>query len=124
MAFSALRTLNKLYKLYEAAEENGEPVDATEAVGAIENPEEAEGSEEPSKFVSSENKIEFAKIVFNALFSEPPAEGTIPNELLNVTTNNADNVIKFVTACINLDAPLTLTNQNQPESLPNVLQNA
>lgn len=123
VSFNALKTLDKLYSIYEAAENNDEPIDATEAVNAVDDTESADDeTEQDNKFISDEKKLELAKTAFNALFTDPPDEGTIPKELLNVTTNNADNVINFVTACINLETPLTLTNQNQPDSLPNVLQ--
>lgn len=149
MSFKALKTLDKLMAIYEAAEDNDEGVDAADAVNQASEDDNADGGEqnaeqpadattavpddqnpdiqasvEDGAFVSPEKKTEYAKIALAALMLQPPVEGTIPPDLLNVTQNNADQVIKTVTACTNLSAPLTLTNTNDPNGLPNALQNA
>lgn len=74
-------------------------------------------------FVSAEKKVEYAKLILNALnINCDPA--TIPQDLLNVTVNNADDVINFVIAYATVEAPLSLTNQQNINSLPNALIHA
>lgn len=58
-------------------------------------------------FVSDNKKAEFAKTLLDALNMQPPAQGEIPQQYLNVTTDNADEVITFIKSLLSLSAPLT-----------------
>lgn len=79
--------------------------------------------DENNIFVSAEKKVEYAKLLLNVLNISCDA-ATIPQNMLNVTTNNADDVINYIIAFASLDTPLSLTNQQNPNSLPNALEHA
>ena len=53
---------------------------------------------------------------------EPPAAGTIPENLLNVTIQNADSVIKFIKGITSLSAPLDTDNTDSEGSIGNELK--
>ena len=133
--FKIFDTLNRYKKLYEAAEdemqegdtptEGGEqPQDATEA------PAEGDAATDPSKqadpnagvFMSDNQKAEMAKMILDALMMTPPEPGTIPPNLMNVTTDNADEVIKYIQGLNALSAPLALNNDSDGNSMAGALK--
>lgn len=58
---------------------------------------------ETGTFISTNRKAELAKAMLDAYMADPPEQGSIPKDLLNVTTNNADKVIQYVQGAVNVD---------------------
>lgn len=132
--FKTFETIAKFKKLYEADEMEQDPnVEGGDAT----NPpvEGAEGSEDdatsdPNKqadpesgtFMSDNQKAEMAKMIIDALMMTPPEPGTIPSNLMNVTTDNADEVIKYVQGLNALSAPLSLDNDADTNSMAGALK--
>ena len=134
--FKIFDTINRYKKIYEAAEdemqeggdapaEGGEqPQDATEA------PAEGDAASDPTKqadpnagvFMSDNQKAEMAKMILDALMMTPPEPGTIPANLMNVTTDNADEVIKYIQGLNALSAPLSLNNDSDTNSMAGALK--
>ena len=107
--FKIFDTLNRYKKLYEAAEDEMQEGDTPREGGeqpqdATETPAEGDAATDPSKqadpnagvFISDNQKAEMAKMILDALMMTPPEPGTIPPNLMNVTTDNADEVIKYI----------------------------
>ena len=127
--FKIFETLENFRKLYEAAEDEMQaPADATAPA-----PEGAEGEDtaaDPAKqanpeegvFMSDNQKAEIAKMILDALMMTPPAPGTIPSNLMNVTTDNADEVIKYVQGLNALSAPLSLDNDADDSTMAGALK--
>lgn len=122
-------TIEKYMKLYEAADDENQqvepddaatdaPADATEPQSEGDMPEEQAAPEE-GVFMSDNQKAQFAKMMLDALMMTPPDAGTIPNELMNVTTQNADAVIKYIQNLNGLNAATTLDGSS-PQSLDNL----
>lgn len=135
--FKTFETIAKFRKLYEADEmeqdPNAESADATNP--PTESPEGAESPEadvvsDPNKqadpesgtFMSDNQKAEIAKMILDALMMTPPEPGTIPSNLMNVTTDNADEVIKYVQGLNALSAPLSLDNDADTNSMAGALK--
>lgn len=133
--FKVFETLERYMKLYEAAEDETEsagaeemdsaadapteaPTDATEPQSSGESPEEQAAPEE-GVFMSDNQKAQFAKMMLDALMMTPPDAGTIPNELMNVTTQNADAVIKYIQNLNSMNAATAL-DSSTPQSLDNL----
>lgn len=57
--------------------------------------------DENTIMISPQEKANLAKIMLNALLMSPPNE--LPNEILNVTVDNADYVIKTIQAITSLN---------------------
>ena len=124
------QTLDYFTRLYEGTEdetenlqqdtESGEEVqqDATEPQANADAPEEQAAPEE-GVFMSDNQKAQFAKMMLDALMMTPPDAGTIPNELMNVTTQNADEVIKYIQNLNGLNAATSL-DDSSPQSLDNL----
>lgn len=124
------QTLDYFTRLYEGTEdetenlqqdaESGEEVqqDATEPQANADAPEEQAAPEE-GVFMSDNQKAQFAKMMLDALMMTPPDAGTIPNELMNVTTQNADEVIKYIQNLNGLNAATSLDGSS-PQSLDNL----
>lgn len=124
------QTLDYFTRLYEGTEdeienlqqdaESGEEMqqDATEPQANADAPEEQAAPEE-GVFVSDNQKAQFAKMMLDALMMTPPDAGTIPNELMNVTTQNADEVIKYIQNLNGLNAATSLDGSS-PQSLDNL----
>ena len=104
--YKVFETIDRYMKLYEADEENTDmeeagdeaaaaPSDATEPQDD-ENDPSVQAEPESGIFISDNQKAQFAKMMLDALMTTPPESGTIPPELLNVTTKNADQVIKYI----------------------------
>ena len=125
--FKIFETLENFRKLYEAAEDGMEqaPADAT-----IPAPEGGDATADPDKqadpeagiFMSDNQKAEMAKMILDALMMTPPEPGTIPSNLMNVTTDNADEVIKYVQGLNALSAPLSLDNDADENSMAGALK--
>jgi hypothetical protein len=125
-------TIEKYMKLYEAADDENQQAepdnaatdaptdaaDATEPQTEGDMPEEQAAPEE-GVFMSDNQKAQFAKMMLDALMMTPPDAGTIPNELMNVTTQNADAVIKYIQNLNGLNAATTL-DDSSPQSLDNL----
>lgn len=135
--FKTFETIAKFRKLYEADEmeqnPNAEGGDATNPpVEGVEGIEGAEGdaTSDPNKqadpesgtFMSDNQKAEMAKMILDALMMTPPEPGTIPSNLMNVTTDNADEVIKYVQGLNALSAPLSLDNDADTNSMAGALK--
>lgn len=132
--FKTFETIAKFKKLYEADEmeqdPNAESADATNP--PVEGAEGAEGdaASDPNKqadpesgtFMSDNQKAEMAKMILDALMMTPPEPGTIPSNLMNVTTDNADEVIKYVQGLNALSAPLSLDNDADTNSMAGALK--
>lgn len=129
--FKVFETLERYMKLYEAAEDETEsagaeemdsaaeaPADATEPQSSGESPEEQAAPEE-GVFMSDNQKAQFAKMMLDALMMTPPDAGTVPNELMNVTTQNADAVIKYIQNLNSMNAATAL-DSSTPQSLDNL----
>lgn len=129
--FKVFETLERYMKLYEAAEDETEsagaeetdsadeaPADATEPQSSGDSPEEQAAPEE-GVFMSDNQKAQFAKMMLDALMMTPPDAGTIPNELMNVTTQNADAVIKYIQNLNSMNAATAL-DSSTPQSLDNL----
>ena len=129
--FKVFETLERYMKLYEAAEDEAEsagaeemdsaaeaPADATEPQSSGESPEEQAAPEE-GVFMSDNQKAQFAKMMLDALMMTPPDAGTVPNELMNVTTQNADAVIKYIQNLNSMNAATAL-DSSTPQSLDNL----
>jgi hypothetical protein len=63
-----------------------------------------------------------AKMILDALMITPPEPGTIPSNLMNVTTDNADEVIKYIQGLNALSAPLALNNDSDENSMAGALK--
>ena len=139
--FKTFETIARFRKLYEADEmeqdaaaapaEGGEaPVDATDPnAGAPEGAEGADGTDpnkqadpEAGVFMSDNQKAEIAKMLIDALMMTPPEPGTIPSNLINVTTDNADEVIKYIQGLNALSAPLSLDNDTDENAMGGALK--
>lgn len=132
--FKIFETIARYKKLYEAAEEEmQQPADATEpapeqpAEGQVEAPAAGDNPEEQAEpengiFISDIQKAEIAKAMLDALMMEPPKAGVVPENLINVTTDNADDVIKFVQTINSVNAPLSLDNEADENSLAGALK--
>lgn len=72
--------------------------DATMPEGGESDPNDPSIQADPETgvFMSDNQKADFAKTMLGALMAQPPAAGTIPANLMNVTTQNADDVIKYI----------------------------
>ncbi len=64
----------------------------------------------------------FAKMLIDALMSEPPAPNAIPKEWMNATTDNADEIIKYVQNLNALEKPLSLDNENDTNTMAGALK--
>lgn len=65
--------------------------------------------DENTIMISPQEKANLAKIMLNALLMSPPNE--LPNEILNVTVDNADYVIKTIQAITSLNNSIS-TDEN------------
>ena len=142
--FKIFQTIEKFRKLYEADEnmqqgddeqqempegeapQEGEmPADAA-APPTQETPEgadpNAQADPEAGEFISNNQKAMFAKMLIDALMSEPPAPNAIPKEWMNATTDNADEIIKYVQNLNALEKPLSLDNENDTNTMAGALK--
>lgn len=128
--FKIFETLENFRKLYEAAEDEAQAVEQAPADATAPPAETADASADPSKqaspeqgvFMSENQKAEMAKMLLDALMMTPPEPGTIPSNLMNVTTDNADEVIKYVQGLNALSAPLSLNNDADENSMAGALK--
>jgi hypothetical protein len=72
--------------------------------------------------MSDNQKAEIAKMLIDALMMTPPEPGTIPSNLMNVTTDNADEVIKYIQGLNALSAPLSLDNDTDENAMGGALK--
>lgn len=113
----------------QANPEETPPVDATavqaEDPAAQENtPNEVEQQADPEagEFISDNQKAMFAKMLLDALMAQPPSPGTIPKQWMNATTDNADEIIKYVQELNALESSLSLDNESDPKSIAGALK--
>ena len=127
--YKVFETIDRYMKLYEADEENTDmeevgnedasaPADATEPQND-ENDPSVQAEPESGIFISDNQKAQFAKMMLDALMTTPPESGTIPPELLNVTTKNADQVIKYIQN-LNMLSAATSLDGGGTENLDNL----
>lgn len=127
--YKVFETIDRYMKLYEADEENTDmeeagnedapaPADATEPQND-ENDPSVQAEPESGIFISDNQKAQFAKMMLDALMTAPPESGTIPPELLNVTTKNADQVIKYIQN-LNMLSAATSLDGGGTENLDNL----
>lgn len=109
--------------------EEAPPTDATavqaEDPAAQENtPNEVEQQADPEagEFISDNQKAMFAKMLLDALMAQPPSPGTIPKQWMNATTDNADEIIKYVQELNALESSLSLDNESNPKSMAGALK--
>ena len=134
--FKTFETIARFRKLYEADEmeqdaaadpsAGGEaPADATDpaaAEGGAETDPNKQADPEAGVFMSDNQKAEIAKMLIDALMMTPPEPGTIPSNLMNVTTDNADEVIKYIQGLNALSAPLSLDNDTDENAMGGALK--
>jgi hypothetical protein len=134
--FKTFETIARFRKLYEADEmeqdQAADPAASGEAPADATDPAAAEGGAEtdPNKqadpeagvFMSDNQKAEIAKMLIDALMMTPPEPGTIPSNLMNVTTDNADEVIKYIQGLNALSAPLSLDNDTDENAMGGALK--
>lgn len=134
--FKTFETIARFKKLYEADEmeqdptadpaAGGEaPADATDpaaAEGAADADPNKQADPEAGVFMSDNQKAEMAKMLIDALMMTPPEPGTIPSNLMNVTTDNADEVIKYIQGLNALSAPLSLNNDTDENAMGGALK--
>ena len=134
--FKTFETIARFRKLYEADEMEqdaaAEPAEGGEAPADATDPAAAEGGAEtdPTKqadpeagvFMSDNQKAEIAKMLIDTLMMTPPEPGTIPSNLMNVTTDNADEVIKYIQGLNALSAPLSLDNDTDENAMGGALK--
>lgn len=145
--FKTFKTIQKYLKLYEnqAAGVEDDPNAQVDDTAMEEDPQAAEvpaeggdemvedptvadgGAEEQANpedgiFISDIKKAEFAKLLISALMNDVPQAGSVPDEMLNVSTENADQVIKYVQSLLNLDTQLSTDNENNEDSFANAVK--
>lgn len=135
--FKTFETIAKFRKLYEADEMNQDPAAGETAEADASAPPVETGmtdandlAADPNKqadpeagvFMSDNQKAEIAKMILDALMMTPPEPGTIPPELMNVTTDNADEVIKYIQGLNALSTPLSLDNDADNNSMAGALK--
>lgn len=94
-----------------------DPTDAADN-GADSDPEN-QANPEDGIFISDIKKAEFAKLLITALMNKEPEAGSIPQEMLNVTKDNADNVIQYVQSLLSLDSSLSTDNEADEDGFAN-----
>lgn len=145
--FKTFKTIQKYLKLYEnqAAGVEDDPNAQVDDTAMEEDPQAAEAPveggdemmEDPTTaddnaeeqanpedgiFISDIKKAEFAKLLISALMNDVPQAGSVPDEMLNVSTENADQVIKYVQSLLNLDTQLSTDNENNEDSFANAVK--
>lgn len=147
--FKTFKTIQKYLKLYEnqaagieddpnaevddtAMEEDPQAAEAPVEGGdeMMEDPTTADDNAEEQAnpedgiFISDIKKAEFAKLLISALMNDVPQAGSVPDEMLNVSTENADQVIKYIQNLLNLDTQLSTDNENNEDSFANAVKGA
>ena len=147
--FKTFKTIQKYLKLYEnqAAGVEDDPNAEVDDTAMEEDPQAAEAPveggdemmEDPTTaddnaeeqanpedgiFISDIKKAEFAKLLISALMNDVPQAGSVPDEMLNVSTENADQVIKYIQNLLNLDTQLSTDNENNEDSFANAVKGA
>lgn len=142
--FKIFQTIEKFRKLYEADENMQQGDDEQQEMPEGEAPQEgempadaaapptqeapegadpnAQADPEAGEFISNNQKAMFAKMLIDALMSEPPAPNAIPKEWMNATTDNADEIIKYVQNLNALEKPLSLDNENDTNTMAGALK--
>lgn len=88
-----------------------------------EQPVEGEPADEGDGiYVSANQKAMLAKTMLDALQAQPPKPGEIPENLLNVTDANADEVIKYIQSLISLSNATSLEDNGEQSGLVNTLK--
>lgn len=112
-----------------AGGEEAQPQDPT----MEDDPQTAPGEDDPSVepadsesgiYVSSNEKATIAKTMLDALQSEPPKPGEIPDNLINVTNANADDVIKYIQSLVSLTNSVSLNDNGNEDGLVDTLKNS
>lgn len=137
--FKVFDTIANFRKLYEADEnveqeapvegevptEQDVPADTADPNSGPQeesNNPENQADPEAGEFISDNQKAMFAKMLLDALMTQPPSPGTIPQQWMNATTDNADEIIKYVQGLNALEAPLSLDNESNPSSMAGALK--
>lgn len=112
----------------DAAEDGAEPtggdmpedlMDAPEVDDAALQPvprgedPEAQADAESGSFVSDNKKAELVKMMLDALMANPPKTGEIPQQYLNVTVDNADDVMNFIQSLLTLETGLSDSDDSE-----------
>ena len=104
----------------EEGTEGEQPADPTMSP---EQPAEGEPADEGDGiYVSANQKAMLAKTMLDALQAEPPKPGEVPENLLNVTDANADEVIKYIQSLISLSNATSLADNGEESGLVNSLK--
>ena len=101
-----------------------QPEDPTMGPSNEQQPEGEPADEGDGIYVSSNEKAVLAKTMLDALQAEPPKPGEIPENLLNVTDANADQVIKYIQSLTSLSNATALADNGDEAGLVDTLKNA
>lgn len=104
--------------------DEGETEDMTDPTQPAEDAEGQPADEDSGIYISTNQKAVMAKTMLDALMAQPPQAGEIPENLLNVTDANADQVIKFIQSLTSLSSALdtSATSDSNPDSLASELK--
>ena len=105
----------------EAPEEEA-PVDPTQMSDEQMMDEGEPADEGDGIYVSANEKATLAKAMLDALQATPPKPGEIPENLLNVTSTNADDVIKFIQSLTSLTNATALADNGDKAGLVDTLK--
>lgn len=128
---SVFDNMDKVIKLITEADNpddsqnEQEQEDPTMVDGQEEMAEQQEGDPadpETGVYISSNEKAALAKTMLDALQADPPKPGEIPNNLLNVTNTNADEVIKYVQSLLSLTNSVSLADDGGDAGLVDTLK--
>lgn len=127
--FKSLNTIERFMSSLREGKDIGideeQPADATnppQDASSEDNNPENQANPEKGLFISDNQKADIAKLLLDALMLPPPEAGSIPQNILNVTTNNADEVINYIKSLTSIDNQLDLNNENDPNSMNGALK--
>lgn len=110
----------------QAPEENQDPTmpDTPQAAPNENDPNSEPADSESGIYVSSNEKATIAKTMLDALQADPPKPGEIPDNLINVTSANADDVIKYIQSLVSITNSVSLDDNGNDDGLVDTLKNS
>lgn len=106
----------------EAPAEGEDPTTPEPTAPNEADPNAEPADEESGVYVSSNEKATIAKTMLDALQADPPKPGEVPENLLNVTNANADEVIKYIQSLISLTNSVSLSDNGNDNGLVDTLK--
>lgn len=106
----------------EAPAEGEDPTTPEPTAPNEPDPNAEPADEESGVYVSSNEKATIAKTMLDALQADPPKPGEVPENLLNVTNANADEVIKYIQSLISLTNSVSLSDNGNDNGLVDTLK--